>query len=371
MVDRDALMAELGDVRERAVSLLRAKLEAVASQLRESANRIGSDLEVVLPPDLEMLFPLAPFADKLEAAVPPPAVPAEELLDLATLRLLDAGRAQSEVLQQLLSQLERCCRQRAVVVFREGQVSGWSGTGFGSDEVVPRWRASLASSPMLKLAAEGQPAAGPLSADAVLSGWFGAGSELLVVPMSLRGKVVGALVASDPTRGEDVQALTYLTGLLLETLAVRPALPTPALRDPERVAAQPQVEAPAVEFAIPRPEPPAPPAMPPVPDGSETVQLKTPVTPVVPMRSPEEERKHEEARRFARLLVSEIRLYNEQAVQEGRTTKDIYPRLKEDIDRSREMYEQRITPEVRASGNYFYEELVRILGDGDPETLGL
>jgi hypothetical protein len=95
------------------------------------------------------------------------------------------------------------------------------------------------------------------------------------------------------------------------------------------------------------------------------------VAPVTPPRSPEEERKHEEARRFARLLVSEIRLYNEQAVQEGKANRDIYARLKEDIDRSREMYEQRIPAEVRAVADYFYEELVRTLADGDPDALGL
>jgi len=70
-------------------------------------------------------------------------------------------------------------------------------------------------------------------------------------------------------------------------------------------------------------------------------------------------------------LVSEIRLYNEQAVIEGRQTRDIYRRLKEDIDRSREMFEQRVPGEVRAQSNYFFDELVRILADGDSDALGL
>ena len=113
------------------------------------------------------------------------------------------------------------------------------------------------------------------------------------------------------------------------------------------------------------------PELPEVHDAAATVQLKVPPQPVTPARTPEIERKHEEARRFARLLVSEIRLYNEQAVQDGRAARDIYSRLKEDIDRSREMFEQRVPGDVRADSNYFYEELVRILGDGDPDTLGL
>ncbi|HEY8131415.1 MAG TPA: hypothetical protein VII12_05950 [Thermoanaerobaculia bacterium] len=82
-------------------------------------------------------------------------------------------------------------------------------------------------------------------------------------------------------------------------------------------------------------------------------------------------KKHDEARRFARLLVSEIKLYNEGKVEQGRKNKDLYERLKEDIDRSRQMYDERIPEDVRKSTNYFYDELVRILADGDAGALGL
>lgn len=87
--------------------------------------------------------------------------------------------------------------------------------------------------------------------------------------------------------------------------------------------------------------------------------------------STEATKKHDEARRFARLLVSEIKLYNEGKVEQGRKNKDLYERLKEDIDRSRQMYDERIPEEVRKSTNYFYDELVRILADGDAGVLGL
>lgn len=80
---------------------------------------------------------------------------------------------------------------------------------------------------------------------------------------------------------------------------------------------------------------------------------------------------HEEARRLARLLVSEIRLYNEEQVEEGRRNRDIYPRLRDEIDRSRKMYEERIAAEVRTARDYFQEELVRRLADGDPTALGM
>ncbi len=87
--------------------------------------------------------------------------------------------------------------------------------------------------------------------------------------------------------------------------------------------------------------------------------------------SPNEEALHEEARRLARLLVSEIKLYNEDQVEEGRRNRDIYERLKEDIDRSRQMYDERVDPKILRSTDYFYQELVRILASGDSRALGI
>ncbi len=77
----------------------------------------------------------------------------------------------------------------------------------------------------------------------------------------------------------------------------------------------------------------------------------------------------EEALSFARLLVSEIKLYNEDSVEEGRKNGDLYSRLKEQIDLSREVYEARIADEVRTEKDYFGEELVRILANGNTKLL--
>ncbi len=87
--------------------------------------------------------------------------------------------------------------------------------------------------------------------------------------------------------------------------------------------------------------------------------------------SSSEEALHEEARRLARLLVSEIKLYNEEQVELGRRNRDIYERLREDIDRSRQMYEERVEPRIVKATDYFYQELVRILAAGDSKALGI
>ena len=91
----------------------------------------------------------------------------------------------------------------------------------------------------------------------------------------------------------------------------------------------------------------------------------------LPVEVDEEERQlHIDARRFARLLVSEIKLFNEQKVTEGRRENDLYARLREYIDRSREMYDKRVAPAVAAHHDYFHEELLNTLAEGDVGKLG-
>lgn len=76
------------------------------------------------------------------------------------------------------------------------------------------------------------------------------------------------------------------------------------------------------------------------------------------------------ARRYARLLVSEIKLYNEGAVRVGRERRDLSKRLKGEIDRARKLYEERIPASVRERDSYFQQELVQTLADGNPALLG-
>jgi hypothetical protein len=90
----------------------------------------------------------------------------------------------------------------------------------------------------------------------------------------------------------------------------------------------------------------------------------------IPVSDEEERRAHNDARRFARLLVSEIKLYNEDKVIEGRSQGDLYNRLREYIDRSRDMYDKRVKPVVSAKYDYFHQELVNTLAEGDASKLG-
>lgn len=122
----------------------------------------------------------------------------------------------------------------------------------------------------------------------------------------------------------------------------------------ETVPAEPEASAPE---AVPEPPPPPPPA--PAPAAVDISQL-----------SEEEQKVHKDAKRFAKLLVSEIELYNKAKVADGRKSKDIYQRLKVDIERSRQTYEKRFGKTAAKQVDYFHDELVRSLATGDVSLLG-
>ncbi|HUP64927.1 MAG TPA: hypothetical protein VM557_06585 [Thermoanaerobaculia bacterium] len=179
-----------------------------------------------------------------------------------------------------------------------------------------------------------------------------------------------------------------------ETMIVTPAPPTRSFEldspAPPPMTFEPSgpppvsFDPPPMSFEAPKPPPPAPPPPPATtPKAAAAGEGDRPSTQYIPppgvvggrfasqqAQSPEA-KKHEEAKRFARLLVSEIKLYNEAKIEAGRKERDLYQRMKEDIDRSRQMYEERIPDEVRSQSNYFYDELVRILADGKADLLGL
>jgi hypothetical protein len=178
------------------------------------------------------------------------------------------------------------------------------------------------------------------------------------------------------TAAEEVTDLTEDATVLLRRA---PEAPAPA-------AADETAAIPYSAFAPPAPTAPIAPIAPPPADEEPTVS-RARTTEVVPPpdvqgpgwaftssrvpRATGENALHEEARRLARLLISEIKLYNEEQVEEGRRNRDIYERLKDDIDRSRQMYDERVDPQILRSTDYFYQELVRILAAGDSKALGI
>jgi hypothetical protein len=79
---------------------------------------------------------------------------------------------------------------------------------------------------------------------------------------------------------------------------------------------------------------------------------------------------HRSARKLARLVVSEIKLYNEKLVAEGLAAGNLYAKLDDPIEQAITLYEHRVPKEVRAESDYLHDELVRQLAGGDASKLG-
>jgi hypothetical protein len=78
----------------------------------------------------------------------------------------------------------------------------------------------------------------------------------------------------------------------------------------------------------------------------------------------------ESARRFARLLLSDIKLSHERAVAAALRSRSLLSRLGPEIERARRLYEERVPASLRTRAELFQQELVATLAGGDPARLG-
>jgi len=133
-----------------------------------------------------------------------------------------------------------------------------------------------------------------------------------------------------------------------EESAAAPPPPPPA---PEPATAPPPPPPPAPEpAAAPPPPPPPPPEPEPEPD--------------IP---PEEMKEHEKAKRLARIIVSDIKLYNQDAVLEGAKNGTFYELLEKDINDARKLYEQRVPENIRAKTNYLEDSFEKLIKEKKEE----
>jgi hypothetical protein len=189
------------------------------------------------------------------------------------------------------------------------------------------------------------------------------------MPLVLRDKVAALVYADGGAMGKmDPSALECLTrgaGLWLEIVAARKSGAPVHMSESEEDRTATQRMAPVAEMPQPAPhiEPPPPPPPP--------AQAAIATAPAASSGSAaDDEEVHKKAKRFAKLLVDELKLYNQSKVAEGIANKDLYKRLKDDIDKSRMSYEKRYGQTAAGPASYFTEELIRILCNGDASLLG-
>jgi hypothetical protein len=287
--------------------------------------------------------------------------------------VIQAGTNQKEILRALLDNTVLYSGRAALFVMKNGSASGWQGIAFQHNDSIKDFLldmdAGLLSAVLQSRVAEAGSAS---DFDHSFIKKFGVPSDgrAVVLPLLLRDKI-SALVYADAGDGSNLDAdaldvLVRATSTWLEVISQRrQAQKDGGSEAPELSHAAPSTNDP---FAAHSPIHSAK-----AQHGTESAQAMSAAagwggTTTVP--SGEDAEVHRKAQRFARLLIDEIKLYNQAKVTEGRKHKDLYDRLKEDIEKSRVTYQKRYGNTAAASADYFSQELIRSLAEDDASLMG-
>ena len=279
----------------------------------------------------------------VESLAPAPGASPSDLLNAAVASIQESG-SQAEILRHLLEGSARFAGRVALFVVKGATINGWQGIGFEDNDSIKSVNVSSSSGLVGRAIQNRAPAAG--TANEFDSGFISAIKEpaengCLVLPLVVKDKTAAVIYADGGTApggqldASALQTLIRFAAIWLEVSALRKANGSASAEEaPQAVAV---ASGGAAAAAAP---------------------------------ASEEDELHKKARRFAKLLVEEIKLYNQPKVDEGRQRKDLYDRLKVDIEKSRSTYDKRYAESAVASADYFTQELVRILADNDVSLMG-
>jgi hypothetical protein len=281
----------------------------------------------------------------VESLAPAPGASPSDLLNAAVASIQESG-SQAEILRHLLEGSARFAGRVALFVVKGATINGWQGIGFEDNDSIKNLSVSSSSGLVGRAIQSRAPAAG--TANEFDSGFISAVKEpaengCLVLPLVVKDKTAAAIYADGGTApggqldASALQTLTRFAAIWLEVSALRKVNGSAGAEEAPQAVAVASGGAAAATAAAP---------------------------------ASEEDELHKKARRFAKLLVEEIKLYNQPKVEEGRQRKDLYDRLKVDIEKSRATYDKRYAESAVASADYFTQELVRILADNDVSLMG-
>ncbi len=303
---------------------------------------------------------------------------------------IHAGTTQKEILKALLDSSSAYAARVALFVVKAGAANGWQSRGFGDDEAVKDFSLDMNAGPAAH-AYQNRivTPANIAEMDPRFIGRFGGpeNEQILILPLVLKDKVAALLYADGGAGGAldaaSLELLVMATSSWLEVTSLR--------KQTTREITESAISAPAASpvqtvssfsdpFAAHSPKHTAAKAPDPEP-AAEVVEVSAhaasaaasaPAAATDPFAglSPEDAETHRKAQRFARLLVDEIKLYNQAKVNEGRRHKDLYDRLKEDIEKSRSTYQKRYGSTAASGGDYFMKEVVRNLAEEDLAVMG-
>jgi len=327
---------------------------------------------------------------------------------LKAISAIQSGTTQREILRALLDNTVRYSGRGALFVVKAGAATGWQGRGFtqDGDDSIKDFALNVTTGVPEQAMRSRMPFSGAtrdINPEFVSKFGAPANDQLLVLPLLLKEKVAALVYADAGVEGGGkldaaaVELLVLATSAWLEVASLRKQ----ALKEEKEESGEPAgertetVPPPQVHAAPAHSDPfaaHAPKHVAPVhqPVAAPPVEVEQPVVvaqgePVVSAAaaaaaapatdafanlSPEDADVHRKAHRFARLLVDEIKLYNQVKVSEGRKNKDLYDRLKEDIEKSRATYQKRYGNTAAGGADYFSQELVRSLAEDDTSIMG-
>lgn len=328
-----------------------------------------------------------------------------------SLTKLNDGTSLTEVLTLLLDELSQFAPRVALFILKGGSCIGWNGKGFdqspgfdndGVKRISVPTTANTIFSDVINSRASFVGESNKHTDNIQLLSRIGnvLPSTIFATPLILRERIAAIVYADSgdgPDELQDPEALEILTAYaskLLDALSAQKspvktgehmAPPTPPPAPPRAPAPVASAPAPAAPVDVEEDDESSGTVMfnsadmnistfgaqvSPPSSAPPTAEAPAAGGPDLNSMDSDTRKKHEEAMRFARLLVSEIKLYNEAKVQQGRSSRDIYDLMRDDIERSRQLYKERVPEPVRAGSNYFNDELVRILADGDSSAMG-
>jgi hypothetical protein len=270
-----------------------------------------------------------------------------ELLN-QTLRRLRQGTSEEQILELLNEGCAACSERSVVLVFENSQARGAAKRGVGSApfEIVfdiaaaPAVVSAIESrDPIVAMASDGE--ISPALARVFAGEREGAEREkAYLFPLIARHSVVAMLIASGAVSAPPVELLCEAAGMKLEALRPLPSQSEPpAARPPEFVQLVP------------------------APAGAAERRPWDEL-------SPDDRQLHLKAQRMARVRVSEMRLYQDEALREGAARGDIYNALRTRIDAARREFLESFLAKSPTMVDYLHLEILRNLAQDDDRLLG-
>jgi hypothetical protein len=321
----------------------------------------------------------------------------------ACLDSIHEATTQSAILQVLLEGVAAFGSRAALFLVRGDAAVGWHARGFRENDPIRLLTVDIRAGLAARALAQRSCVEGPaVEFESRLGSSLGlpVQGNCLLVPLAVRGRII-ALVYADAGQQSSgglerpvLEILVQAAVAWIELMALRKLLPTNLAAETTGSDTKPKpaaVGVPAAELGV------APPTTTVCPERAEgpavlspgsgqavpadspaaargALQSATTASPVEgganASPSPETEELHRKARRFAKLLVDEIKLYHGEKVVQGKQNRDLYVRLRDDIDKSRASYERRYGQGPIADSDYFTAELIQNLADNNPNLLG-